>query len=464
MSISCRTYGFVALLLLLLGLVLSCTENSGDRRIITPTPPSTSAVFKDIEVFLRPPSQVQFTFRITTADNHAVVLPGDAIAQAFRIFENGEEIDYTETSRFVHPAASLELDLMLLLDFTNSLASWRDGDLTAIDLEADWAREIISGLAETHRMAIMEYHDRNTEASVIADFSSDKTLLETALNAFVNRLLDHGSSSIWDAIYAAINRFPATPAESKQRTLIVITDGRETSSIHTPEEILQLAQQKQTNVFIIGTGSVVNEARLIQIADQSSGEYYPASDFQAFRDKLEQVKTDLGGHYQLSYITLRRSGSYAVKVQFANEGLTGNFERTLDLGSVFGDDRIGVLTFDAPARANNQLAWVVRAQHVPRNIYKLRFKVATPNAIVTTLIPKADGGLCGDWRLNGRDSLGYFTIAADTPLQFGDFGPLFRVTISGVAPGAFEAPFILDNSVYSGGKSFTAPEKLVYAP
>ncbi len=457
--ITCRALFAVCGLAFLAG----CTEKAENSRVVTPTPPATTAVFKDIESFLRVPSQVQFTFRLTTADNHAILLPPEALPQPFRIFENGEEIDYSETSRFVHNAASLELDLMLLLDFTNSMATWYDGDNSAIDLELDWAQEIIAGLAETHRMAIMEYHDRNVEASVIADFSSDKSTLQTLLAQFAARRIDHGSSSIWDAVYTAISRFPMVDSSNKQRTLVVLTDGRETSSFHTPDQIAALAQASQTNLFIIGTGNVANEDRLELLAGQSNGEYYPARDFQEFRARLEQVKSDLGGHYSLSYISLRRSGIYTIRVQFAHDGLSGAFERDLDVGSVFGDDRIGSLTFDEPIRSEDQISWLMRAQHVPRNIYKFRFKLDTPYLVMATLIAGNEGGLCGDWRLNGRDSLGYFTIAADAPLQFGDFGPIVRLTLDGVYVDSLEAGFILDNSIYTGGKSFVAPDKLVYA-
>jgi hypothetical protein len=243
---------------------------------------------------------------------------------------------------------------------------------------------------------------------------------------------------------------------------LFITDGKETSSNRVPADIINEARLWHASIFLIGTGYVANEQTLTTIATQSGGEYYPATDIAAFETKLQQIKQDLGGQYKLSYITLRRTGNYDVKVQLDYNGLTGWFDTTLDLGSVYGDDRIGVLTFDEPTLAAGQLGVVVRAQHLPRNIDHIRFKIDTDKNFSVSLVASSEGGLCEGWTVvKGAD--GYVDITSTTPLQFGDFGPLFKIVIDQVVESSLDLPFTLDTSIYTGGKSFTYPHDITYS-
>jgi hypothetical protein len=449
----------LGLILILLGVISGCTEDSGT----TAEPPVSSTVkFKDIQTFLQKPSQVQFTFRMSDSRNHAVVIDNGPLTSPFRIFEDGTEIDYSETSYFVHPAASIELDMVVLLDFTNSMATWREGDKSGIDLEINWVRELIDQLAPTHRMAIMEYHDRNADAGTIAPFTSDKTLLLAALDAFLAQPIDHGSSRVWDALYSAVGNFDGGVGSTKERTVFFITDGKETSSDKSPADVVEFAKQLQASIFIIGTGSVSNESALKDISEKTGGEYYPAGSIDSFRQKLLEITRDLGGQYKLSYITLKRTGTHDVQVQFAYSGLSGQFDTSLDLGSIYGDDRIGVITFDSPVVVAGHLRVVVRAQHVPRNIERFRLKLDTPKTWNLLLISAGGGGLCDGWNLNGPDSLGYAEIFSSTPLAFGDFGPLFQIDISPVTEINLVIPFVLDTTIYSEGKSFIYPTSINY--
>ena len=69
------------------------------------------------------PSQVQGVFSLRDQNGHAIVRPAEEVQQATRIFETGpgtdgyEEIDYLESSFFVHTAENFDLELVFVLDF-----------------------------------------------------------------------------------------------------------------------------------------------------------------------------------------------------------------------------------------------------------------------------------------------------------------------------------------------------------
>ncbi|MFH2054994.1 MAG: VWA domain-containing protein, partial [bacterium] len=371
-----------------------CTEDTGNKADPTPPVSSGTVSFKNVQAALQSPSQVQFTFRVTDAANHAVAVADGDLQSSFRIFEDGEEIDYTETSYFVSNAANLEMDLVLLLDFTNSMASWEQDSLTAIDLMVEWAHDLIDSLATGHRLAIMEYHDRNLEAGIIAPFSSNHSLLHESLDDFVASNFDHGSSRNWDALAAAIDLFEGDIEDGRRRLVVAITDGRETSSELTPADVRTAAGDWQASVFIIGTGETANETTLRNVCEQTGGEYYPAASIASFQSELEQIRKDLGGQYRLSYVTLRTSGTYKVRVEMDYGSYSGAFEQLLDLGSIFGDDRVGRIVLSEPERRAGIVTALFRAQHVPRNIDRFRFRLDADKPFTIHLPAAADGGLC----------------------------------------------------------------------
>jgi hypothetical protein len=142
--------------------------------------------------------------------------------------------------------------------------------------------------------------------------------------------------------------------------------------------------------------------------------------------------------------------------------LSGQFDTSLDLGSVYGDDRVGVISFDSPTLTASGLHVIARAQHVPRNISSFRFKLDTPKTYTVSLISAAAGGLCDGWNVAVPDAEGFIQLSSTTPLKFGDFGPLFVIDISPVIETSLSIPFELDTSNYSEGKTFTYPGNIIW--
>lgn len=446
---------------LLMVLMLGCSESS-DREISLNPPSSSSSVnFKNVQTSLQVPSRVDFTFRLTDSQNHAVLIDPLELQSSFSILEDGADIDYSETSFFVRGAASLELDMVLLLDFTRSMVSWSDDSTNAVELMVGWVQELIDQMATGHRMAIMEYHDRNSDANVIVPFTGSQSELTQGLDDFLAVSIDNGSSRSWDALESAVDLFDADTSSSKQKLVLFITDGKETSSEITPGEVVISAKGKEVGVFIIAVGDVENQGSLESVAEQTQGELYLANDLPAFDDKLAQIKRDLGGQYRLSYITLKRTGMHKVTVQLDYQQYQGSFERSLDLGSIFGDDRIGLLTFSGPIREVSSLVLTVWAEHVPRNIDRFRFRLDTGKEVLITLPAAEDGGLCDGWFVDYSEFDNWIEIHSATPLSFGAFGSLWQMEIRDLIESEIYFEFELDTTIYDGGKTFDYPGYIV---
>ena len=147
-----------------------------------------------------------------------------------------------------------------------------------------------------------------------------------------------------------------------------------------------------------------------------------------------------------------------MQVDATARGALSSFQSDdLDAAAFFGRDVEGLIALDAPIAdsSSNKTAVLVRAYHVPRNIKRFRFTVNGPTPPRITLVPADEGGLLDGWSISGPDDGGYYDVRSDRTLDFGNFGPLFRLTFSGVADEGLDISLGLDNSVYAAGKSFS---------
>ena len=239
------------------------------------------------------------------------------------------------------------------------------------------------------------------------------------------------------------------------RALVFLSDGRDTSSVVTREQAAAYAGERGVQLYAVGVGEVFQEDELRSSARSTDGAYYSARDLNLIQEQLQLLVGDLRGQYQLTYITLRRTGEYEVVIGTEIAGVWGETHvGAFDVASFFGPDNQGVIEFDPPTvdRANNRATTFMRARHVPRNIDRIRFKVETSKPLQVDLVPGRDGGIMEGWSLSGPDAGGWYEASSSTPLEFGSLGPLFRVTLSQVTEKSLRIPVTFDNSIYDGGK------------
>jgi hypothetical protein len=422
----------------------------------------TTLHFQGIKTILSKPSQVQFIFSLRDRFGYAISRSPKEIAAVTRIFESGTEIDYSETGFFLTDAAGIQLDVVLVLDFTNSMATWSENGRNAIDLMVEGAKLLINGLPALHRVAIIEYHDRNEEPALLSYFTADKQILTAAIDDFIRLGIDYGSSRCWDAVYNGIAVFPEPAQPQDVKVLVYLSDGVDTSSKHKPEDIITLAKQRKVQIYALGTGEVIDEAMLQKISKETEGGYYRAGNLQQLEAQLRTVTEDLRGKYKLNYVSLKSSGRHAVRVQIDWESQANYFEQKIDLGGIYEDDRVGRIAFDEFVVANQFAEVLIRATHVPRNVTAFRFRFGNPLIPQIATVKKEEGGLCEGWQLQGPEAQGYFRIFSpdSTPLRFGDSGILFKAAFGNIAQQRAPIPFHLDNSIYPIGKRFVFPETL----
>ena len=411
------------------------------------------------------PSQIQLSFSLRDESDHAIVVPEEEIQSVTRIFEKGsategwDEIDYTETSFFAHTAENMQLEVVFVLDFTNSMlqAELSDGR-NGIQGMLDAFKAAIYALPGAHRIGVVEFHDRNIEPSVLSELTTNRGAIISAVNKFASANYDSGSSRVWDSIEKALSLFSSRSDNPYvSRAVVFVSDGRDTSSIRSRSAIKEIAFEIGAQLYAIGVGDVFEEQALAGIVRDSGGFFYPVDEISKIQSQFKQLTDDLRGQYQVSYITLRREGLYKVKMEITLQDITGTFESSeIDVGNFFGLDTEGRIAIDPPSidRGQGLASFYVRALHIPRNISRFRFRIDTSKTTKVDLVPKDQGGIIEGWTLLGPDSSGYYEVSSSESLTFGNFGVLFKVTMTQVTEKELVVPILFDNSIYGSGKKF----------
>ena len=421
------------------------------------------------------PSQVQVVFSLRDRDGHAIVLPAEDVQKATQIFERGtgtedwEEIDYTETSFFVHTAENFDLEVVFVLDFTNSMAlamlpDGRSG--IAAMLEAFNAG--LSALPGAHRIGVVEFHDRNVEPGVLSALTTNREAILERTSRFSQSNFDPGSSRVWDSVVAGADLF-STPDQNPRavRALVFLSDGRDTSSVHARDDARHHAQARGVQLYAVGVGEVFQEEELREMGGLTGGGYYPARDVSLLQEQLQLLVSDLRGQYQVSYITLRRAGEYRVRVAVELDDVSGSMQTApFDAATFFGPDNQGVIQFDPPSIDSDerQVTAFLRVLHLPRNVDRIRFKADTSKPLAVELVARQDGGLLDGWTLSGPDAGGFYEASSPDPLEFGNLGLLFKLTVSDVTEQFLYIPFEFDNAIYTAGKSLGGRVPLTIDP
>ncbi|MBI2421601.1 MAG: VWA domain-containing protein [Candidatus Hydrogenedentes bacterium] len=350
-------------------------------------------------------------------------------------------------------------------------------------------------------------------------FTTDKDVLLARLNAI--NVLDHGATQLLPAVISAADlldnedsQFNYIPFDDADvRALVCVTDGRLT----TPPGNITDAQDALRNSFVrfmaVGWGEKVASDPLVRLSAASGGHFYatrnrPTGEIDPFGapvrepvfaeladwcqtledDTCDQsVPKDLASQVILSYVTLKEARNIKVngKLSFNDPNdsnstcleeqgsINGEYEQTqLDFESIAGDVRLGQISLrNLGLNPDGSYTIVVHADYIPRNINRFVFEI-TPEAgifgditpdFAVAAVPNSQGGLIGDWDFVQSGVQFTASSPTGTPLTYGDFGELMRITITD-----YDLPFFVNfqvnepvHSASFNSHYFTYPDSLL---
>jgi Ca-activated chloride channel family protein len=137
------------------------------------------------------------------------------------------------------------------------------------------------------------------DARNIAPFVSDVSLIESQVNASPEAA---GGTALYDAIITGLYRFRSIQG---RKALIVITDGEDTASRLSYDEMLNYVQASRVPLYFIGIGlgftDIAGTSKMKSLAGETGGVAYFIRNVKQLQETYSQLEKDLRSQYLISY-------------------------------------------------------------------------------------------------------------------------------------------------------------------
>ncbi|MBN1448820.1 MAG: VWA domain-containing protein [Bacteroidetes bacterium] len=133
--------------------------------------------------------------------------------------------------------------------------------------------------AKTAAQAFISFMDGQVDEAAVLWFNQtvnvqqQMTSIKAMLTAAVDAVPASGATAVWDAAYEGVREVAANAANQK-RAVVLLSDGGDNSSMHSPQDVIQYAQAMNIRVFTVGLGMSIQRTELQSIAMLTGGQYF----------------------------------------------------------------------------------------------------------------------------------------------------------------------------------------------
>jgi Ca-activated chloride channel family protein len=233
----------------------------------------------------------------------------DLEASDFEVFENGVKQEITLFNKTNSPIA-----LALLLDASASM-----------DSKIQTVQEAAIGFARRLRpQDLAEVIEFNSRAAIPQAFTNEVPKLERA----IRMTSANGPTALYQALYIAMSEFKKLrknlsedPSLIRRQAVVLISDGQDTASMFTFDDILVEVKRSETAVYAIGLrspseptsrGFNLADFELRQLAQQTGGRTFFPNQVSDLATVYGQIADELSSQYTLGYTSKnqRRDGAW----------------------------------------------------------------------------------------------------------------------------------------------------------
>jgi len=236
---------------------------------------------------------VSMNVTVTDSTNRYIT---DLTEKDFEIFEDGVKQELTLFNR-----SNLPVALSLLIDTSSSM---EDRMATAQDAAIGFVRK----LRPTDLGEVIGFDSR---AEVLQKFTSSTAELEQA----IRKTVAGGSTSMNNALYISLKGLKKIPIrqedEIRRQAIILLSDGEDTSSLVTFDDVLDLARRSETAIYAIGLmeqnaggqSKGFREATyaLRQLTNDTGGRAFFPADVKSLSSVYGQIYDELSSQYTIGY-------------------------------------------------------------------------------------------------------------------------------------------------------------------
>lgn len=240
-----------------------------------------------------------------------VALTADLVPQtgepAFTVMENG--IEARGVTAQVATQDRPPLDVVLLVDVSGSM---RDAPLAGAK---NAAKRFVSAMRATDRVAIVAFSD---EPRAVLGFTSDAAALMRAIDS----LQASGETALHDGLIVAARAFAP---DERDRAIVVLSDGGDTTSINTLDAAARTVSSAQAPVYAVALSSPeYNPAALQQLSTRTGGRFVTAEAAEGLVGIFEEIALELRNLYTVTFESARPSTKdLEIELVATNGNVTG---------------------------------------------------------------------------------------------------------------------------------------------
>jgi Ca-activated chloride channel family protein len=184
------------------------------------------------------------------------------------------------------------------------------------------AQDAAVGFAQRIRpQDLAQVVDFDSRVSIAQEFTSEKAVLEKAIRSTAAG----GSTSLFNAIYIALRELAKVKVRSREdlrrQAVVVLSDGEDTTSLVSFEEVMELAKRSETSIYTIGLqpreqtalkGFREAEFVLRQLALETGGQSFFVQRAEQLNGVYGQIADELSSQYTMGYASKnpKRDGSW----------------------------------------------------------------------------------------------------------------------------------------------------------
>jgi Ca-activated chloride channel homolog len=245
---------------------------------------------------------INLSLSVTDARNNFVT---DLVQKDFAVFEDGIR---QELSLFTHE--NLPISMVLMIDTS---ASMEDKLPTAQAAAIRFTKT----LRQQDLAQVVQFNDR---ATTLQKFTNDQAALEAA----IRRTEASGPTALHNALYVALKDLmrDKNAAELRRRAVVLLSDGEDTASLVSDDQVLELARKSEINIYAISLrskrpqdrGQAFSQAEYLVNAltrDTGGRAYFPTS-IGELDSVYDRIAEELRTLYSVGYVSsnARRDGKW----------------------------------------------------------------------------------------------------------------------------------------------------------
>ncbi len=219
----------------------------------------------------------------------------------FSVYEDGvqQQVQFFESK-------NVPVDLIIMLDTSASMSD-------KMDVVHEAAGGFLKTLRDGDRGAVVAFSDR---VEVLQTLTDNRATLETAIDT----TRAHGATALNNALYVAIKQFGRSAQQSgevRRQAIAVLSDGEDTSSLMSFDDVMALAKKSGINIYTIGLQSKYAAARLAAsgarryfseaeysmktLAQETGAQAYFPMEISELKGVYASIAEELASQYSIGY-------------------------------------------------------------------------------------------------------------------------------------------------------------------